>query len=132
MPLAPEQGFAGTERFQIQRRLGAGGFGVVYQVLDRRHGTVVALKTLLDGNVEGLFRLKREFRALADIAHPNLVRLHELLAEGDQWFFTMELIDGVNFLQYVRGDPFPRQEDSVEPTLPGNGPVAAGASPPVP
>ena len=132
MKLTPEQGFAGTERFHVQRRLGAGGFGVVYQVLDRRHGTVVALKTLLDGNVEGLFRLKREFRALADIAHPNLVRLHELLAEGDQWFFTMELIDGVSFLHYVRGDPFPRQEDSVDPTLPGNGPLAAGASRPVP
>src|SRR5262245_12773400 len=116
MPLAPEQGFAGTERFQIQRRLGAGGFGVVYQALDRNRGVVVALKALQDGNVEALFRLKREFRALADIAHTNLIRLYELLAHDDQWFFTMELVDGVNFLQFVRGTPFPDPADSVEQT----------------
>ena len=73
---------------------------------------VVALKALRDGNVEALFRLKREFRALADLAHTNLVRLHELLAREDQWFFTMELIDGVNFLEYVRGTPFPNRGES--------------------
>ena len=96
--------FFGTERFTVERRLGEGHFGVVYQVLDRQRGTRVALKTLREGNVEALFRLKREFRALADIRHRNLVRYHELLAHGDQWFFTMELVEGVNFLQYVRGE----------------------------
>src|SRR4029450_5545262 len=107
-----EQGFGGAERFQVQRRLGAGGFGVVYQAFDRERNEVVALKALRDDNVEALFRLKREFRALADIAHANLIRLHELLAHDDQWFFTMELIDGVNFLQYVRGVSFPAAGDS--------------------
>ena len=116
MTLAREQEFHGTERFEIQRRLGAGGFGVVYQAYDHERGSPVALKALRDGNVEALFRLKREFRALADIAHPNLVRLHELLARDDQWFFTMELIDGVSFLQYVRGAPFPDPGDSSAPT----------------
>jgi serine/threonine protein kinase len=116
MTLAREQEFRGTERFQIQRRLGAGGFGVVYQALDLQTQSVVALKALRDGNVEALFRLKREFRALAGIAHENLVRLHELLADSDQWFFTMELIDGVNFLHYVRGTPFPTRGESTEPT----------------
>ena len=115
MALEVEQEFRGTERFQIERRLGAGGFGVVYRAFDRQTGRPVALKTLRDGNVEALYRLKREFRALADISHPNLVALYELLVHEDQWFFTMELVEGVNFLDYVRGVRHP-EPDSSEPT----------------
>src|SRR5262249_9411003 len=124
-----EQEFRGTERFRVQRRLGAGGVGVVYQAFDQQHGESVALKALRDGNVEALFRLKREFRALADIAHPNLIRLHELLGEGGQWFFTMELIDGVNFLQYVRGAPFRGPSDSTDSTDPAPSPFSPKALP---
>ena len=47
LPLAnPREEFDGTERFEVLRRLGAGGFGIVYQVLDRQENAVVALKTL--------------------------------------------------------------------------------------
>ncbi len=94
--------FAGTERYQIIRRLGAGGMGVVYEAYDRQRGQRVALKTLSFEDPGAIYRLKREFRALSDVAHPNLISLHELVRDEDTWFFTMELIDGENFLEHVR------------------------------
>ena len=94
--------FRGTERFQILRRLGSGGMGVVYAARDHVRDEVVALKTLRWTDANAIYRLKKEFRTLADIAHPNLVTLYELVGEGDHWFFTMELVDGGGFLEFVR------------------------------
>jgi len=93
--------FAGTPRFEILRRLGAGGMGVVYQALDREHGNLVALKVLRRVSAQGVYRFKREFRALQDIEHPNLCRLGELIEHRGEWFFTMELVEGVDFVSYV-------------------------------
>jgi len=94
--------FSGTERFELEQRLGAGAFGVVYRAYDRKRKRVVALKTLTTFTPEALYRLKHEFRSLTDLSHANLVRLHELISEGATWFFTMELVDGVSFLDFVR------------------------------
>ncbi len=94
--------FRGTARFQLVRRLGSGGMGVVYEVRDRDRDEVVALKTLRWTDPSAIYRFKREFRTLADIAHRNLVTLYELFGERDQWYFTMELVRGGEFLEYVR------------------------------
>ncbi len=96
-----DDNFAGTDRFLVLRRIGAGGMGVVYEAHDQQRNERVALKTLPLVHAEALYYLKQEFRALSDFVHPNLVTLHELFAVDGQWFFTMELIRGVNFLEYV-------------------------------
>jgi serine/threonine protein kinase len=98
----PAREFAGTERFTLLRRLGTGGMGVVYEAQDRKMDKVVALKTLTLSEAAHIYRFKREFRTLADVSHPNLVTLYELMSEGQSWFFTMELVQGVTFIQYVR------------------------------
>ena len=97
-----ELDFHGTHRFEIRRHLGTGGMGAVYQAYDRERKEDVALKTVLRADPTAVYLFKREFRNLADVAHPNLVNLYELLYEEGHWFFTMELLDGVDFLAYVR------------------------------
>ena len=70
------------QRFQVLRRLGAGGMGVVYEAFDRERDARVALKTLRRWRADALLRFKNEFRALHDLQHPNLVTLGELFSEG--------------------------------------------------
>jgi serine/threonine protein kinase len=112
--------FCGTERFTIIRRIGAGGMGVVYEAHDTERDCRVALKTLLRVDARFLYQFKQEFRALSDVVHPNLVTLHELISAGGWWFFTMELVNGVNFLKYVRGNPLAAKDGTG--TAPGSSP----------
>ncbi|HEY0253902.1 MAG TPA: serine/threonine-protein kinase, partial [Kofleriaceae bacterium] len=92
----------GAGRFEVRGTLGAGGAGTVYRVYDRTLQREVALKLLRTASGRDLYRFKREFRALADIVHPSLVTLHELHAAEGSWFFTMDLVEGVSFIDYVR------------------------------
>ncbi|WAS99177.1 serine/threonine-protein kinase [Nannocystis punicea] len=80
--------------FVLEEELGAGGMGAVFRAVDTRNGKSVALKKLFDVEPAGVYRLKREFRRMADISHQNLVALYELCHDGGQWFFTMELLRG--------------------------------------
>jgi eukaryotic-like serine/threonine-protein kinase len=94
--------FRGNERFELIRRLGEGGMGVVYEAFDKELGARVALKTMQKVDGEALLFFKNEFRALQHIHHPHLISLGELLVEGDKVFFTMELVHGEDLLRYVR------------------------------
>jgi serine/threonine protein kinase len=105
--------FTGTPRFQVLRRLGQGGAGVVYEAYDREHGVRVALKLLRRLEPNALLRFKNEFRQLEDIVHPNLVTLGELFEIQGKWFFTMEFVEGTDLLTYVRAanEPDSTRED---------------------
>jgi serine/threonine protein kinase/tetratricopeptide (TPR) repeat protein len=113
----PATEFIGTERFLLRRPLGAGSMGVVYEAHDREMDKVVALKTLTRAEAAHIYRFKREFRTLADVSHPNLVSLYELMSAGSHWFFTMELIRGTTFIQYVRPEMHNEVNTSQSETL---------------
>lgn len=97
--------------YELLGELGRGGFGVVYEARHLQRGERVALKTLPNisagsslsaRDAERLHEFRREFRSLAECNHPNLVGMQTLEFDGNQWFFTMDLVDGVDFLEYTR------------------------------
>lgn len=115
MGKSPDLDFSKTNsRFVIQQKLGSGGFGTVYKVYDQEKETIVALKVLHDKNPEELYYFKKEFRTLADLIHPNLVTLYELFSDGEECFFTMEMVEGTDFLEYIKKAT---EQDQVKPPI---------------
>ena len=89
-------------RFANPEVIGTGAGGTVYRTFDHERNGVVAVKGLREPNPDSVAGLKREFRALNRLQHPNLLQLHELLYWDGEWLLTMECIDGQNFLEWVR------------------------------
>jgi serine/threonine protein kinase/tetratricopeptide (TPR) repeat protein len=108
----PDGSALGTDRFVVERQLGEGSMGAVYLALDRERQSRVALKTLRRVDPSGIYRFKREFRALTDVSHKNLVQFYELFSAGREWFFTMEYVEGKDFLAYLLG-PGRRPSDTM-------------------
>ncbi|MCB9646046.1 MAG: serine/threonine protein kinase [Deltaproteobacteria bacterium] len=82
--------------------------GVVYEATDTRTQERVALKVLLPHAAEesdGLLRFKREFRALARLRHPNIVRVLDAGIENDVPFIAMEFLDGKDARRHLRAIP---------------------------
>ncbi|MEZ4453856.1 MAG: AAA family ATPase [Nannocystaceae bacterium] len=102
--LTPSEPTRVLGRFELLRPIGSGAMGRVFEALDRERGERVALKTLHKLDPSALYRLKNEFRSVADLNHRNLVALHELISHRGEWLLTMEYIDGVSFVDHLRGD----------------------------
>ena len=91
--------------YEVIREISRGGMGVVYEALDRERNQRVALKTLKQIDPTTVYRFKQEFRSLAELVHPNLIPLYELIYDG-QWFFVMESVaNAVDFQSYLRAAP---------------------------
>jgi serine/threonine protein kinase len=101
-----------ASRYELLHQLGEGGVGKVFVALDRETGEQVALKKLTRMSPLHVLRFKREFRALADIHHRNLVKLYELEHAEDGWFLTMELVEGASLLRGLDDQQLPRVIDA--------------------
>ena len=88
----------GGGRYRLERLLGAGGMGEVYEAWDGRFGLRVALKILaahLMGSAQVHERMLNEARAMARINHPNVVRVFDVFeAEGGELVLVLELVTG--------------------------------------
>ena len=115
-PSEPAQSSQVRRRFELLRELGRGGFGIVYEAIDRQRNQRVALKVLRRDRPARFSALKGEFRSLRGITHPNLVLLFDLIGEGEDWSFSMELVDGCGFLEYVWPEQDPHPDGAPECT----------------
>jgi eukaryotic-like serine/threonine-protein kinase len=99
-------------RYRIVRKLGQGGMGAVYEAIDERLDTVVALKETLFADEKLRKQFEREARLLARLHHPALPRVSDHFNEGDGQFLVMQYIAGQDFFEMLarRNDPFSQAE----------------------
>jgi eukaryotic-like serine/threonine-protein kinase len=87
-------------RYDIDRVLGEGAMGVVYEGNDGRLHRKVAIKTILksaldsDSAKEYSMRFAREAQAVARLNHPNIVQVFDFAEEGDVAYIVMEMVRG--------------------------------------
>ena len=96
-------------RYRIVRQLGQGGMGAVYEALDQRLDTTVALKETLFTDERLRRQFEREARLLARLHHPALPRVSDHFSEGDGQFLVMQFIPGDDLSEMLarRQGPFP-------------------------
>ena len=96
-------------RYKIVRQLGQGGMGAVYEAVDERLDTTVALKETLFADERLRKQFEREARLLARMHHPALPRVSDHFSEADGQFLIMQFIAGDDLSEMIarRKGPFP-------------------------
>jgi len=101
---------ASVDRYLVVDEIGAGGMGVVYKAYDPDLGRLVALKLVRAGaSTRAATRLEREARAIARLAHPNVVTVYDVGEHGDQIYIVMELIEGLCLREWLIAGPRPQR-----------------------
>ncbi len=91
--------------YRVTATLGSGGIGTVYRAEDTRDGSFVALKLLSTGpalDPNAARRMAREFEALFELDHPNVVRVFDTGVYRGYPYLAMELIEGLSLRDYLR------------------------------
>ena len=107
--VAFKSGWGPTEidigRYRIQEEIGKGGMGCVYRAFDSELKREVAIKTLhpqVAANVDRINRFRNEITSAANLAHPNIVTLHDVVHRGDTTYAVMELLRGEDLFRYMQ------------------------------
>src|ERR1700681_1399450 len=96
--------------YTLEKRLGAGGMGEVYQAYDSRLDRRVAIKLIRPEQTENETareRFRREARAAAGLSHPSIVQIHDIVETGESDAIVMELVDGERLSQWITRGPLP-------------------------
>src|SRR6201991_4094742 len=96
-------------RYRVVRQLGQGGMGAVYEAVDERLDTIVALKETLFTDEKLSKQFEREARLLARMHHPALPRVSDHFSEGEGQFLVMQFIPGDDLSEMMaqKRGPFP-------------------------
>jgi Tol biopolymer transport system component len=96
-------------RYRIQRALGSGGMGYVYEAMDEDLNRVVAVKVLPVGRYDETSRkrFRWEAEAASALNHPNIVTVHEVGRDGEIDFIAMERVSGQTLHRIAGGRPMP-------------------------
>src|SRR5881227_3653351 len=99
-------------RYRIVRQLGQGGMGAVYEAVDERLDTIVALKETFFADEKLRKQFEREARLLARLHHQALPRVSDHFNEGEGQFLVMQYIPGEDLfeMQSRRQGAFPQDE----------------------
>src|SRR5207249_3451740 len=100
-------------RFELVRRLGAGGLAEVFLARDRTSGQEVALKALhahLAEDPQLSSRFRREMAVTRGLDHPGIVRVFDLHEHEGRPFFSMEALRGSTLSERLREGPLPAKE----------------------
>ena len=89
-------------RYRLTRRLGAGGFGVVYAAHDEQLDREVAVKRIVCADATAARRAEREARAAARLAHPGIVALYEAARDDEAVYLVSELVEGRSLAELER------------------------------
>src|SRR4029453_4463189 len=108
--LAPETIL--QSRYRVVRQLGQGGMGAVYEAIDERLDTTVALKETFFADKKLKKELEGEARLLARLHHPALPRVSDHFSEGEGQFLVMQYIGGDDLAEMLtqRRGPFPTDQ----------------------
>lgn len=110
IPHDPLEGWS-APGFELQKRIGAGGMGVVYRARRLIDDQLVALKVIrpaVAGNVAEYQRFLREIKVLGQLDHPAIVRLREAGQADGLLYFAMDYVAGIDaetWLQRQKGLP---------------------------
>ena len=97
-------------RFEVRTLVGAGGMGAVYRAYDPRLRREVAIKVLpaaFSGDADRLQRFEREALAVARLAHPNILAIHDIGAHDGSPYLVTELLDGQTLRDHLGGQRLP-------------------------
>ena len=110
---APEPGYPERlGRYRLRRKIGMGGMGVVFAGHDELLAREIAIKFLFrrEGPSDAQSRLLREAQALARLAHPNVIAVHEVAEYEGHVFIVMEFVVGAPLRTWLRDAPRTRAE----------------------
>jgi serine/threonine protein kinase len=97
-------------RFLIERRIGSGGFGTVYEAWDGRLERPVAVKAIESSGSRGSGRVLREAQAAARLNHPGIVTLYEMGEQDGNALLVTELVEGSTLAELNREDALSDRE----------------------